>query len=869
MTWYLTVPQSIHAQDDFPPTIDLDVTFFDFHSTGSCPDFNPPDGKDTTTKGMVAVELDKDSLPVRGPRVYFNHFIENWFRPWEKQQDSTKNKKPIYNRSGDPNTSQTHGTLSSMGSGTDVYKNIVINDTIQFRHMGNGVYKYQDEKFFPIDDKGYKKETASAWDNSNEFQDHNYSFTMMLRRVFTYKPNTNMFFSFKGDDDMWVFIDNKLVMDIGGIHQKIVDSFNLDQVATQLGLKPFNKYTMSIFYAERQANESHIWISTNMITVAPNKIDVFGDTLVQIGDIARCTARIVSDTGAILLSNLPNKVQWHFLDPKGLNGPSTFTANAGDSTAFFTPKKAYTRVMVWVTYDDEKKKVHLADTMYITVQPGPPDHLVIEASPEMPTDEWLWKDHPLDAVAIGLSQMENTQFYAILRDKEQNWLRPSNPTAWRSENEKYVIAESGPQPEKGQGKAKRATMDIPDGGVEVKEWGSYDHNGKKLEDDILVKIYSRPFQALRAYYLDTDARPDGYIDEVRIVLDDGFKVVDSMIPILVAHSTLPPQRRFNTISATDGICRDNGFSIKVKQDQSLFGLPITSVNPSQDIFKLETTEFTEIGFIAAAQLSIADSLAPVLTKAVFYPKFITDEARQVRDTLELEYSEDVKVPKSISPYRFFNLPKSIQYSMNVSLLKEYSESHYLFTVDTIVDLKFPCPGDSIWIRAANDIPENEKVPIEQITMGAVEDKYGIYYKERATLPIPLIVKPYNSIVKVIISGPSTIIPPNVKNDLNIKASKGIITVIQPIGGTKIGNAAMLSFQQDIVDPLGNVVRSNMESRWEEKWGIFVIEWDLSNSMERKLRTGSFMFIVRHYYNQKFTGKVDKIIAGFHERYTKD
>ncbi|MBN1980859.1 MAG: hypothetical protein JW795_04970, partial [Chitinivibrionales bacterium] len=382
---------------------------------------------------------------------------------------------------------------------------------------------------------------------------------------------------------------------------------------------------------------------------------------------------------------------------------------------------------------------------------------------------------------------------------------------------------------------------------------------------ILLVVKPYRFRVLHAYYLDTDERPDGYIDEIRVVIDQNVKVVDSMIPALIKNVVLPDKRKFLPISTADGVVWDKGFSIKVRQDKGQFGSPVTAVDPATDVFKLSLTELSVGVFITEAQMPIADSLAPVLTKAVFCPKFITDENVDVHDTLELMFSEDVKVPRSMSPYQFHNDRRDILYSMNVTFMRQYNDAHYLYSVDTIINLKFPDPGDSIWIRAAKDIPENANVPLEQIAQGAVEDKLNLYYKQRATAPILLVVKPYNCLLKVIVSGPSTIIPPEVKQNLHLKSSQEIVTLIQPIGTTRIGNFALLSFKQDIIDPLGNLVRTDMESRWEETVGVFVIEWDLTNR-KRYVGSGAYLFLVRHYYDNKYTGRTDRIMVGFHKNF---
>jgi fibro-slime domain-containing protein len=115
-----------------------------------------------------------------------------------------------------------------------------------------GLFVYHDDDFFPIDDDIF----------GNEGNIHNYHFTLEARTSFEYRGGE--IFSFMGDDDMWVFVNRRLAIDLGGLHVPYPDSVALDDIAFSHGLVVGNVYPLHFFFAERHTVQSTFNIETSI-----------------------------------------------------------------------------------------------------------------------------------------------------------------------------------------------------------------------------------------------------------------------------------------------------------------------------------------------------------------------------------------------------------------------------------------------------------------------------------------------------------------------------------------------------------------------------------------------------------------------------
>jgi fibro-slime domain-containing protein len=115
-----------------------------------------------------------------------------------------------------------------------------------------GVYTFESNAFFPLDNSGW----------GNEGRDHNFHFTTEVHTQFKY--NGGETFHFQGDDDLWVFINKKLAIDLGGLHPMQEDQIDLDANASSLGISIGNVYSLELFHAERHTSESNFRVDTNL-----------------------------------------------------------------------------------------------------------------------------------------------------------------------------------------------------------------------------------------------------------------------------------------------------------------------------------------------------------------------------------------------------------------------------------------------------------------------------------------------------------------------------------------------------------------------------------------------------------------------------
>ena len=180
--------------------------------------------------------------------------------------------KPAHVLSNKKNTENTYtsGLLSSeldffaMWYRDTIDYNKTDIQSLSFTHLTTGEYEYKNNSFFPL--------TGLGWGNYGS-TNKNFHFTSEVRYWFEYQGGETL--QFKGDDDVWVFVNKQLAVDLGGVHSAISGSIVLDAsngsgtvcqnaplgcttpIVVNLGLVLGNVYEIVVFQAERHTSLSN------------------------------------------------------------------------------------------------------------------------------------------------------------------------------------------------------------------------------------------------------------------------------------------------------------------------------------------------------------------------------------------------------------------------------------------------------------------------------------------------------------------------------------------------------------------------------------------------------------------------------------
>ena len=132
--------------------------------------------------------------------------------------------------------------------------NMRAEKTLTLTRNSSGFYVFGSSSFFPINNELF----------GNEGRSRNYHFSLEAHLDFVYQGHEE--FRFSGDDDVWVFVDGTLVIDIGGVHTSVTQSASLPELVESgvLNIQAGQRVDLDFFYMERRTTLSNFNIRTNM-----------------------------------------------------------------------------------------------------------------------------------------------------------------------------------------------------------------------------------------------------------------------------------------------------------------------------------------------------------------------------------------------------------------------------------------------------------------------------------------------------------------------------------------------------------------------------------------------------------------------------
>ena len=150
--------------------------------------------------------------------------------------------------------------------------------------QATGSYLYNSDEFggfYSLDSLGWM---TPAVDRESSPNSHNCAFTTELRYYLQYRGGEVLDFS--GDDDVWLFVNHRLALGLGGLQSPKSGTLTMNTMAATLGITVGKLHEVTLFHAERHSTGSNFKLTPTGFTPSHSVCTaICGDGIRQVPEV--------------------------------------------------------------------------------------------------------------------------------------------------------------------------------------------------------------------------------------------------------------------------------------------------------------------------------------------------------------------------------------------------------------------------------------------------------------------------------------------------------------------------------------------------------------------------------------------------------